>query len=375
MTFESGLQQEPKQFPVLPVQPSHLQSCMQDFDATSTLALGSFRAGPASDPATLQCRMDLMAHWADESAPHAAPVTGKGQQASSANHGATQSADQDAWWRFTHPAFAMPEGKHDVFQPVRHFDTGYAALNLPMNILQSLGNLAAIPVNALSEMAALPEDVIRAAGGSEQHVQAANFTLMMAGLGEVNMATEAIQGMRAASELNTLGKAAESSLVGEELAQLRLATPELESVQGSLHLASKPSPWYKIGHSAAGGQIGNFVPQMAHQVGGPANPSENPILRTLQIFKGGWDTNVVRFRDKANAYEKLSLPTSGENAAKAIAYHRVLERLSSIGEYDVMLNSCSSNARNILQAGGMEVPFWARSPELLKLWFKMKGAK
>ena len=363
MRFEHRPEQTPKHFPIPPMQPSPLQACNQGHEAPPSYLPSSFSAGPANDPEALQCRMDLMSHWADEPTSLASP----------SQQSPAQSADPDAWWRFTNPVFAMPDGKHDAFHPVRHFDTGYAALNLPANILNSLGNLAAIPFNALSEMAALPEEAIRAFGGSEQAVQGANFTLMMTGLGEVNMAAEAIQGMRAASELSTLGKAAEESLIGEELAKMRLATPELETAQGSLRLATKPSLWYEIGHSAAGGQIGNFAPQMAHQVGSPANPSNHPLMRMLQVFKGGFDTKVVQLFDKNRAFKTLSLPTSGENAAKAIAYHKVMQNLSSVGDYDVLLNSCSIHARDILQAGGMDVPFWARSPELLKLWFKMKG--
>lgn len=305
-----------------------------------------------------------MSHWVDEPTPAAGPVKEKGL-----------SHDPDAWYRFTQPAFAMPNSPHDLFRPVRHFDTGHAALNLPLNALYSLSNLAAIPFNGVGNLAALPGEAIRAVGGTENDVTAFNFASMMVGVGEVNMATEAIQGMRAASELKTAGQAAENFLVEHEMATIRTATPDLAELQGSLKLATQRSSSFQIGHSAAGARLEGQLPEIAHQVGSPASRSQNPLFHALQVAKGGWPTKVVPFPRKVNNFETLSLGVSGENAARSLAYERVLLRQGEAGSYDFINNSCVSTARNIPKAGGLAPAFWARSPELLKLWFQMQGGK
>jgi hypothetical protein len=323
--------------------------------------------GPAAErvqPEVAQHRANLMSHWVEHPTSAAAPVEEKGL-----------SHNPDAWYRFTQPTFAMPSSPHDIFHPVRHFDTGHAALNLPLNALYSLSNLAAIPFNAVSNLAALPGEAIHALGGNENDVAAFNFASMMVGVGEVNMATEAIQGMRAASELKTAGQAAENFLVEHEMAAIRTATPNLAELQGSLKLATKRAPRFEVAHSAAGAQLEEQFPEIAHQVGSPANPSQSPILRALQIARGGWPTKVVRFTEKGSRYETLSLGVSSENAARSLAYERYLQRVGEKGSYDFLSNSCTSTARDILKAGGLQPAFWARSPELLKVWFKMQGGK
>lgn len=350
--------------------------------------------GPASREVASELtrhRAAVMSHWVEQPSPvaaHTEAVTNatgvKPEQTglaagythpASANHAEAASPNPDAWYRFTQPVFAMPSGRHDIFQPVSHFDTGHAALNMPLNALYSLSNLAAIPFNAISNLAALPEEAIRAVGGNQHDVAAFNFASMMVGVGEVNMATEAMQGMRAASELKTAGQAAQSSLVDSEMAAIRAATPDLAELSGKLKLATKKTPLSRVGHSAAGAQIGERWPEIVHQVGGPAQSSANPVLSTLQIAKGGWPTKVVPFSERARNYENLSLGVSGENAARSLAYERMLQRLGDTGSYNILNNSCASTAREILEAGGLKPAFWARSPELLKAWFKMQGGK
>ena len=48
--------------------------------------------------------------------------------------------------------------------------------------------------------------------------------------------------------------------------------------------------------------------------------------------------------------------------------------LGPSGPYDILTNSCTTNCVQVLRAAGLEPPFWARTPQLLQLWFKLQGA-
>ncbi|GHO98832.1 hypothetical protein KSF_088800 [Reticulibacter mediterranei] len=114
---------------------------------------------------------------------------------------------EDPWWRFTYPAFYYQTGQHDIFQPVGRYESGYVAWNIIANLSHSLNNLATIPFNALSEAAALPDEAIRALGGSETDVEAWHFASMMIGVGEVNALAEASAASRLTSEARFIEEA------------------------------------------------------------------------------------------------------------------------------------------------------------------------
>lgn len=92
----------------------------------------------------------------------------------------------DPWYRFTYPAFSYETGPHDIFKPVDRYESGNIAWNLVANTYFSLNNLATIPFNAITEAAALPDEAIRAVGGSETDVESWHFVSMMMGVGEIN---------------------------------------------------------------------------------------------------------------------------------------------------------------------------------------------
>src|SRR5262249_24138485 len=94
--------------------------------------------------------------------------------------------DGQPWWRFTEAGFQYQTGNNDIFQTQPGYDTGFAPLNLAVNLVVTASNACTIPFNAVTEVAAIPEELARAAGASEQDIEAMNFALMMTGVGEVS---------------------------------------------------------------------------------------------------------------------------------------------------------------------------------------------
>ena len=94
--------------------------------------------------------------------------------------------DGEPWWRFTEAGFQYSTGKHDIFRTNPGYDTGFAPANFVVNLLVTASNVCTVPFNAVTEVAAIPEEIMRAAGAGEQDIEAMNFALMMTGVGEVN---------------------------------------------------------------------------------------------------------------------------------------------------------------------------------------------
>jgi RHS repeat-associated protein len=99
-----------------------------------------------------------------------------------------QTANQkpDSWFRFTEPGVAYKTSRYSVMPTVGYYDSGSAILNLPINLLHTAYNLMSIPVNATTELLSLPEQLIRATGGTDNDVAAFNFAMMMTGISELN---------------------------------------------------------------------------------------------------------------------------------------------------------------------------------------------
>ncbi len=114
----------------------------------------------------------------------------------------------DPWYRFTYPGFYVQPGSHDIFQPVARYDTGSVPLNILANTYLTVSNLCTIPFNAVTEVAALPDEAILALGGSQTDVEAWHFTSMMIGVGEINMLSEAAAASRLASEVRVVQEVA-----------------------------------------------------------------------------------------------------------------------------------------------------------------------
>jgi RHS repeat-associated protein len=97
----------------------------------------------------------------------------------------TQEQQTPRWYQEV--GFNYQTGRHSPFQPVASVNTGYGPVaDFAWAFVNTLNNLASIPVNAAFEAAALPEEGMRALGASEEDIQALNFTLMMTGIGEVS---------------------------------------------------------------------------------------------------------------------------------------------------------------------------------------------
>lgn len=98
---------------------------------------------------------------------------------------ATQPTQTPRWYQEV--GFYYPAGRHSPFPPTASVDTGYGPLaDFGLAVLLTANNLASLPMNAIFELAALPEEGMRALGASEMDVQSLNFALMMTGIGEVS---------------------------------------------------------------------------------------------------------------------------------------------------------------------------------------------
>jgi RHS repeat-associated protein len=116
--------------------------------------------------------------FAEESARvHRATRKGKERRA--------QEASKEEEW-FDTPALHYQTGRYDLVEPHAGVRTGSGFLNLFGNLGISFYNLATIPVNAVSEVVAIPEMGARALGASEEDIDAMNFAFMMTGVGEIN---------------------------------------------------------------------------------------------------------------------------------------------------------------------------------------------
>ena len=89
------------------------------------------------------------------------------------------------WWRFTNAGLQYQTDRHDLLSTHPGYDTGYAPLNLIVNMGVTVTNALTIPFNALTEAAAIPEEVARYLGVGETNIEGMNFALMMTGVGEV----------------------------------------------------------------------------------------------------------------------------------------------------------------------------------------------
>ncbi|MCZ7537771.1 MAG: hypothetical protein M5T61_18870 [Acidimicrobiia bacterium] len=83
--------------------------------------------------------------------------------------------------------------RHDVFDYTRWVDTGSWATDLPVSLGASVSNIAAYMFNSAVNILALPEDVARALGMSDQEIHELNFVLLMTGLTEARMAAQSIR--------------------------------------------------------------------------------------------------------------------------------------------------------------------------------------
>jgi RHS repeat-associated protein len=112
--------------------------------------------------------------------------------------------DGEPWWRFTEAGFQYQTGKHDLFRTDPGYDTGFAPLNLVVNLVVTASNVCTIPFNAVTEIAAIPEEIARAAGASETDIEAMNFALMMTGVGEVAALPRISQALTVATEVKNV---------------------------------------------------------------------------------------------------------------------------------------------------------------------------
>lgn len=86
-----------------------------------------------------------------------------------------------------------------------------------------------------------------------------------------------------------------------------------------------------------------------------------------QTLRGGQDTYVAKRRFRSG-YSKHSIPVTADQAEVAWQRAVALANQPSTGPYHILTNSCTSNCRVILEAGGLKPPRWATTPHLLAIW-------
>jgi RHS repeat-associated protein len=125
----------------------------------------------------------------------------------------TGHAAEQPWWRFTEAAVAydIRSFRHPVMEPVITYDTGYAALNLPVNVLvHGVRNSVSYVVNSVTDASQLPFDWLRDAGVSNTTVEGLEFATLMAGAYQVPALVErAALSFRAARTLGSTDDAAD----------------------------------------------------------------------------------------------------------------------------------------------------------------------
>jgi RHS repeat-associated protein len=109
-------------------------------------------------------------------------------------------SDGQPWWRFTEAGFQYQTGRHDIFSTHPGYDTGFAPANFVVNLVVTASNICTIPFNAVTEIAAIPEETARWLGASEEDIAALNFALLMTGVGEVNAVPKMVRAARSVTE-------------------------------------------------------------------------------------------------------------------------------------------------------------------------------
>ena len=152
-------------------------------------------------------------------------------------------ADGEPWWRFTEAGGQYQTGKNDIFQTNSGYDTGFAPANLVVNLFVTASNLCTIPFNAVTELAAIPEDIARAAGASEQDIEAMNFALMMTGVGEVAVLPRITRAATAATEAKNAAtvfiEAKDAAIAAVEAKKVATAAAEAKKVATAAAEAKK----------------------------------------------------------------------------------------------------------------------------------------
>ena len=143
-------------------------------------------------------------------------------------------SDGEPWWRFTDAGFQYQTGKNDIFRTDPGYDTGFAPLNLVLNLVVTASNVCTVPFNAATELAAIPEDIARAAGASEQDIDAMNFALMMTGVGEVaalpRIARAATAVTEAKSAATVFMEAKNAAIAAAEVKKVATVATEVKTV-------------------------------------------------------------------------------------------------------------------------------------------------
>ncbi|GAB2878963.1 RHS repeat domain-containing protein [Microbulbifer echini] len=134
-----------------------------------------------------------------------------------------------------------------------------------------------------------------------------------------------------------------------------------EEQKAQIHVAYRPNK--PVGHNYIGITLPGEETQwfdlvMTESAGG-----------VLGLIRGGQDT-ALRHGAKISKSTKISTREIDIDQARAALYKAdEMSFQASTGPYNLLNNSCTSAVCDILKAGGINPPWWAKTPSLIHKWF------
>ncbi|MCW2479355.1 RHS repeat domain-containing protein [Candidatus Symbiopectobacterium sp. NZEC135] len=126
-----------------------------------------------------------------------------------------------------------------------------------------------------------------------------------------------------------------------------------------------PFPHHTVVGVENGGHLGwsHLRGDLAGSIGGPS-----------LLVSGTGQTHVYDFPhfNPVGHSSALRVPTAAANQANAIMLGGIGQ---NHGTYNILTNSCTTWARTVVRAAGLEPPLWAVTPDSLRWWARLSGAR
>ncbi len=137
-------------------------------------------------------------------------------------------------------------------------------------------------------------------------------------------------------------------------------------------LSTKPKGFGNVfGHNAVGVEASGDAPTFFDQTIDTDQP-----LGTADVLRGGQPAEFAPrdpgFDPAAKGWSTIRIPVTPAQAQAALD---AAQAQSALGPqpYSVLTNSCTTNCITVLGGAGLRVPWWARTPSLLRFWAQGQG--
>ncbi|GAA1619603.1 RHS repeat-associated core domain-containing protein [Actinoplanes couchii] len=151
----------------------------------------------------------------------------------------------------------------------------------------------------------------------------------------------------------------------------------------------------RAGRTGPGGQVGHVVQDTFHSVWhSVAAARQQPGAWSFthlvfagsgykgksSVFLGGMGTSASRrslteIMNYAGTRRTAMIEVPGLNAQRAVAYGNAALAQGSLGPFNFLTNGCTSYARGVLRAAGLEPPVWALTATGIDFWLRTLGAR